>query len=275
MVARADGAAIGEIRRRFFRNRVQDAIANFGNFIQLRRQSHAGASASKAAACSFSFGTSASDRPSASNSRGPAVPSVSFASSRSRSRTFASSLRVSDRAMVASERCLHRVQPRLDLFELQARPQQSRAQHSAAHAGAGLIQHMNQRRLAAFAREQRLQQLQIPHRDRVQNHRLRAIVERRPVQMIQRRFLRVPQIVQDRARRGNRQRLASQAAAIQRQQAKMFAQRAVGIIQAEDPVLERGAQSRHIRRLIPPPAPRARSNSRAPRSRRDTSSSVA
>jgi hypothetical protein len=64
--------------------------------------------------------------------------------------------------------------------------------------------------------------------------------------MIERRFLRVPQIMQDGARRRYRQRLAPQAASIQRQQVKMLAQRAVGIIQAEDPVIQCGPQSRHI-----------------------------
>ena len=51
-----------------------------------------------------------------------------------------------------------------------------RAQQASAHAGAGLIQDMDQRGLAAFAREQRLQQLEIPNSDGVQNHRVAAVV---------------------------------------------------------------------------------------------------
>ena len=127
--------------------------------------------------CSLNFGTSASDRPSASSSRGPAVPSVSFASRRSRSSTLASSLRDFRPRDGGSAGLPRTASSRASISSSCKQGRSSRcAQHAPAHAGAGLIQHMNQRRLPRFAREQRLQQFQIAHRDRVQDHRLAAIV---------------------------------------------------------------------------------------------------
>ena len=93
--------------------------------------------------------------------------------------------------------------------DLQARPQQPVAQQAAAHAGAGLIEHVDQRRFLALAGEQRLQQFQIANGDGIQNHGIAAVVKCRAIQMIERRFLRIAQIVQDRAGGRNRQRAAA------------------------------------------------------------------
>ncbi len=175
--------------------------------------------------CSFSFGTSASDRPSASNSRGPAVPSVNFASSRSRSSTLASSLRDLRARDGRLQRLLHRIQPRFDLFELQARPQQP----LRATAGRPCRSRSDPARGSASIR------VLSPANSGSSNSRLRTVTASRiiesravviggPIQMIERRFLRVAQIVQNRARGRNRQRPAAQPAAIQRQQTEMLAQ---------------------------------------------------
>ena len=73
----------------------------------------------------------------------------------------------------------------------------------------GLIQHVDQRGFLAFAGEQRLQQFEIADGDGVQNHRFAAVVIGGAVQMIERGFLRVAQIMQNCAGGGNRQRPAA------------------------------------------------------------------
>ncbi len=60
--------------------------------------------------------------------------------------------------------------------------------------------------------------------------------------MFERGALRFAQVMQDGAGRAHRRLPVGQAAAIEREQMEMVAQRAVGVIEAEDPVFEFGAQ---------------------------------
>ena len=101
--------------------------------------------------------------------------------------------------------------------------------------GGGLIEHADQRH--AFAGEDRLDQFQIAHGDGIERHGLRAVVIRRAVQMLERRALRVAQIVQYRARGAHRGGASGQSAAIERQQSEVIAQRAVRVVEAEHPRL--------------------------------------
>ena len=90
--AGADGAAVGEIGRRLFRDGGENAVAHFGDFVERRHEIVRAGERLEAPGVLLQLrAPRANDRASASNSRGPAVPSVSFASSRSRSSTPASS----------------------------------------------------------------------------------------------------------------------------------------------------------------------------------------
>ena len=57
------------------------------------------------------------------------------------------------------------------------RGEQAAPQQASAHARAGAIEHMEQRRFLRFAGEQRFDQFQIADGGRVQNQRVGAIVE--------------------------------------------------------------------------------------------------
>src|SRR5579863_2774165 len=105
---------------------------------------------------------------------------------------------------------------------------------------------MDQRRLPALAGKQRLEQLEIADGDRIQNHRVAAVVKGGAIKMIERGLLRLAQVVKNCTSGRDCQRLAAQAAAIEREQAEMVAQGAVGVVEAEDPIVERGAESVNV-----------------------------
>ena len=85
--------------------------------------------------------------------------------------------------------------------------------------------------------KQRLHQLQVAHAHRIQHHALGAVVIGRPVQMVERRALRLLQVMQNGSGRADRRMPPRQAAAIERKQLEVVAQRAVGVIVAEGPAL--------------------------------------
>ena len=99
------------------------------------------------------------------------------------------------------EGLLHGIQARVDLGDFHRRPQQALAQQAAAHARTRLVQHADQRRFFALPHEQRLEQFQIAHRHRIQNHGIAALIVSGLRQMIERGFLSLAQIVENRARR--------------------------------------------------------------------------
>ena len=89
---------------------------------------------------------------------------------------------------------LDRLQPSLNLLDPHGRPQQAGAQQPPAHPGQRLIDNPEQAGFllpAQFRRKNRLEQLQVAHRHRVQDHGLGPVVVGRPVQVVQRRFLRI------------------------------------------------------------------------------------
>ena len=135
----------------------------------------------------------------------------------------------------------HRVQTPLNLRQIHRWPQQPLPQQPPAHPRLRLVQRAQHRRLRplpGIGREQRLDKLQVAHRHRIQQHGIGAVVKRRPVQVIERRPLRLPQVVQNRTRRAHRRRAVRQAAPIERQQFEMFPQRAVRVVRREDPFLD-------------------------------------
>ena len=126
---------------------------------------------------------------------------VTFASRRSRSRMAPSVLRSSVRSMVCCEQLARqrRAAPRSRASRMR-RTQQALAQQAAAHAGAGLVENVEQRRVACVSpansgsSSSRLRTVTASRTMRVG-----AIVEAGPVQVIERGALRVAQVMQDRA----------------------------------------------------------------------------
>ena len=100
---------------------------------------------------------------------------------------------------------VHRVQTAVDGAHAQQRPLQPRTQTPGAHGGAGLIQHPQKGAFFLLA-PQGLRQLQIAPGGEVQLHKLSLAVEIQCVDVAQIGFLRLMQIVQQRAQsqRGGR-----------------------------------------------------------------------
>ena len=89
--------------------------------------------------------------------------------------------------------------------------------------------------------EERLDQLEIAHRHRVQDHRLGAVEVRRAIEVIERGALCVAQVMEDRSGGADGGRPVGEAHAIEREQLEVIAQRAVGVVLGEDPLFEFGA----------------------------------
>ena len=140
----------------------------------------------------------------------------------------------------------HCAQPLFDFDGVHRRPQQPLPQQPPAHPGPRLIEHRQHGRLRGAARgfdirrEHRLGQFQVAHRHRVQHHRIGAVIPGGPVQVIERRPLRLAQVMQNGARRSHRRRPAAQSAAVQRQQSEVIPQRAARVIRGEYPFLDLG-----------------------------------
>ncbi len=139
----------------------------------------------------------------------------------------------------------HRVEALLDLGAVHRRAQQALAQQAAAHAGQGLIEHAEYGELglrrAGIGGEDRLEQFEIAHRDGVEHHGIGAVVIGGAVEMVEGGALRVAQVVQDGAGGADGGGAVGQAAAIEREQFEVIAQRAVGVVVGKDPVFEFGA----------------------------------
>ena len=120
--------------------------------------------------------------------------------------------------------------------------QQALAQQAAAHAGRGLIEDVQEGGVGALAGEERLEQFEIAHGDGIEHHGFGAVVVGGAVEMFERGALRVAQVVQDGAGGADGRGVVGEAAAIEREQAEVFAQGAVGVVEGEDPVFEFGAE---------------------------------
>ena len=112
-------------------------------------------------------------------SRAVAEPSVILANSRSISRTGLSSCPNSVRVMTWPCRSATPSRRDSDLSAIDGRPQQPLTQQARAHRRLRPVDHPQQRRLDRAA-EQRLDQLEISHRHRIERHPiLLAVVGRR------------------------------------------------------------------------------------------------
>ena len=83
-------------------------------------------------------------------------------------------------------------------------------------------------------------QFEIADGDGVENHGFGAVEIVRGIEMIERGALRVAQVVQNGSGGGDGRVLAGESAAIEGEQMEVFAQDAVGVIDAEDPGVELG-----------------------------------
>ena len=128
------------------------------------------------------------------------------------------------------------IQPGFDLRRFQRRPQQTLSQQTPAHPGGRLVQNADQR--GAAVREDRLHQFQIPNRHGVQHHGVGAVKMPWRIQMVQRRPLRVAQVVQHSPAGRDGAELARQAEPVERQQLEMLPENTVRIIRGEDPVFQ-------------------------------------
>ncbi len=193
-------------------------------------------------AAASASGCFSSERPSASKSRGPAVPSVTLASRRSRSRMPPSCLRSSARRMV----CCSSSPTASSRASISARSSEGRSSRwrSRRPPMPVMVWSSTPSSVASspLAREERLHQFQVAHRDGVEHHAVGAVVKGGPVEVVERGALRVAQVVQDGAGGAHRGVRGWPGRSHRAKQLEMVAQRAVGVVEAEDPVFEFGAQ---------------------------------
>src|SRR5664279_2573776 len=98
------------------------------------------------------------------------------------------------------------IEPSVDLAGINRRPQHPGAQQAFAHRGYGAVETAEQRGIIGGAGEQRLDQLKIAYRDRVQHQAVLPLVEANAVHVIERATLRRATVMQNRSRRGRRRR---------------------------------------------------------------------
>ena len=241
VAAGADGAAIGQVDGRLVGDGLQDAVAGFGDFVQTFVQiAQAGGS------LGFESGFQRGDLFERAAQRQHVArvggPHGDFGQQ---------PLDIQDAAQLFAqfgaqygllEQLADRIQPAVDFGAVERWAEQTLAQQAAAHAGPGLIQDVQQSGVVALAGEQRLDQFEVAHGDGVEQHACGAVVIGGTVEVFEGGALRLAQVMQDGARRAHGRRPVGQAASIERQQAEVIAQGAVGVIEAEDPVFEVGAE---------------------------------
>ena len=98
---------------------------------------------------------------------------------------------------------IHRIQPAFDFLNRLQRAIDPISQHSAAHAGLCVVEQMNERILLVSAESQRLRELQIAPRGRVQNHIAAAVEQAHAANVRQRVLLRFVEIAHQRAGGGD------------------------------------------------------------------------
>jgi hypothetical protein len=181
VVAGADGAAVGDVERRLVGDGFQDqrpraSGSSSSRSCIARRPRRAGLGVSKPR---FSAGIFSSERPSASRSRGPAAQ-----------RDFGQQpLDIQNAGQLLAQfgaqdgllqQFAHGVQARFDFRAVERRPQQALPQQTPAHAGRASDRARQQRAACCCAPasgEERLDQLQIAHRDGVEHHAFGAVVK--------------------------------------------------------------------------------------------------
>ena len=244
MVSGADGAAIHQVERRFVGDGFEDEVGDVGKFVEPVVQ---------AAQARRLLGVEAAFQRGEFFQRAAQSEHVARAG-RAQGDFGQQAFQIEDAGEVLAQlraqdgllaQFAHRVQALFDFGAVHGGPQQALAEQTAAHTGEGLIQHAEHGELRLRATgvggEDGLEQFQIAHGDGVQHHGIGAVVIGGAVEMVQRGSLRIVQVVEDGASGADGGGPASQAAAIQREQLEVIAQRAVAVIVGEDPVFQFGA----------------------------------
>src|SRR5664280_2854327 len=139
-----------------------------------------------------------------------------------------------------------RIKPAVNLAGINRRPQHPGPQQAFAHRGYGAVQTAEQRGVVSGAGEQRLDQLKIAHRDRVQHQAVLALVEANAVHMIERATLRRANVMQNGSRRGGCRRPVRQSEPFQREHAKMVFHLRNRVVGREHPIVERSLGPKSI-----------------------------
>ena len=131
-----------------------------------------------------------------------------------------------------------RIKPLVDFAGVNRRAQHPGAQKAFAHRGDGAVQAAEQRGIIGGACEQRLDQLKIAYRDRVQHQAVLALVEANAIHMIERATLRSANVDHG-SGRGRRCRPVGQPESFQREHAEMVFDLRNGVVGREHPIVER------------------------------------
>ena len=138
--AGADRAAVGQVERRLVGDGLQDAVAHFGDLIQTVVQVAQARRTLRFERALSAPGIFSSERPSASKSRGPAVPMRDLGQQALEIENAAQLLAQFGAQDGLLQQLAYRVQAAFDLRAVERRTQQALAQQASAHAGRGLIE---------------------------------------------------------------------------------------------------------------------------------------
>ena len=197
----ADRAAVGEVDWGL----VGDGVEDRGRATSAISSSRSGDVLQAGGGSGFELllrraGIAASERASASRSRGPAEPSVILASRRSRSRMELEDLAQFGAQDGRVEQFFDGVQARFDFGAIEGGRKQALAQQAAAHAGGGVVEDAGAESISLrFAGEQRLDSSRLRTVTASSTMSVGAVVEGRAIQVIERGALGVAEVVENSA----------------------------------------------------------------------------
>jgi len=132
------------------------------------------------------------------------------------------------------------IETRFDFRGVDGWGEQTAAQKASAHAGAGAIEDVEERRFFRFAGEEGFDEFKIADSGRVEDERVGAIVKSGAFEMIERGALGFAEIVKDGGGGSGGERTIFEAATVEREEMEMIAKTARCVIGAEDPGLDGG-----------------------------------
>src|SRR5215468_11501676 len=130
--------------------------------------------------------------------------------------------------------------PRVDLGDAQGRTQDPGAQQPLTHRRDGRVQRAKECDLRSGIGKERLNQLQIAHRNGVEHQAILAIIEADAIKVMQGSALSIADVVEDRTCRGSGGWTASQPKAFQREHTEMILKERNRVVGGKGPVFERG-----------------------------------
>ncbi len=241
VAAGADRPAIGQVDGRLVGDGLKDAVAGFGHFVQTIMQV-----AQAGGALRFESGFEGGDLFERTAQR-QHVARIGDPHGDLGQQPFDIQNAAQLLAQIGAqdgllEQLADGIQPAVDFRAVERGAEQPLAQETPAHARLSLVEDVEQRGVGALAGEQRLDQFEVAYGDRVEHHACGAVVVGGTVEVFEGGALGFAQVMQDGPRGAHGCLAVGQAAAIEREQAEVIAQGAVGVIEAEDPVFEVGAE---------------------------------